>query len=404
MKLAIIALLMWQAPGDDLENGHAALEQNRAAEALPFLEKAIASAPDDFTAHFDLALAFSLLHRDDDALREYQKTLQLKAGLYQAEINQAVILMRRRDYSAALPLLKDAQQQKPREFRPAFYLAEALLAAGDATQAAAAYQLALTLDPKSAAAELGWARALVKSGNLDEAAKHFEIAAAAKPEYRDSLLELAQAYEQAGQKQKAIDLYMQFPNNASVQEHMGSLLIEQQRFSDALPRLEQAVAAAPTTSARLALAQAYLAAKEPAKATAQLAEAAKADPQNFEVRLALARTLRDQRQFPAAANQFGAATQLKPTSVEAWNELAAVLVIHQDYEPGLQALDHVKALGAEKPGNYFLRALSLDKLKQRKPALDSYRQFLATAGGKFPDEEFQARQRARILEREINKR
>ena len=404
MWLAIAAMLLVQAADDDLERGRKALEENHVAEAVPFLEKAAAIAPDDYAAHFQLGLAYSLLKRDDAALAEYQKTLQLKPGLYQAEMNEAILLAHKENYPAAVPLLRDAQQQKPKEFRPVFYLGEVLLKSGEAVVAVQAYRAALAIDPQSAPAELGLGRALLKSGKLEEGAPHIEHAAAAKPEYRQALLELANAYETANQQQAAIDIYMKFPQDAAVQEHMGALLIEQQRFADALPRLEQAVASSPTTSARLKLAQDYLAGKEPAKAAKQLNEALQADPNNFEVRLVLARVLRDQHQLPAAANQFYAATKLKPDSVEAWNELAAVLMVHEDYVPGLAALDHVKALGAEKPGNHFLRAIALDKLKQRQPALDSYRQFLATANGKYPDEEFQARQRARILEREINKR
>ena len=50
------------------------------------------------------------------------------------------------------------------------------------------------------------------------------------------------------------------------------------------------------------------------------------------------------------------------------------------------------------------RAIMLDKTKQFKPALENYQQFLATAAGKYPDEEFQARQRVRIIEKELSKK
>jgi hypothetical protein len=45
----------------------------------------------------------------------------------------------------------------------------------------------------------------------------------------------------------------------------------------------------------------------------------------------------------------------------------------------------------------------LDKIKDRKPALESYEKFLAISNGQNPDEEFKARQRVRILQREIRK-
>jgi hypothetical protein len=42
-------------------------------------------------------------------------------------------------------------------------------------------------------------------------------------------------------------------------------------------------------------------------------------------------------------------------------------------------------------------------LKQPEPALASYEKFLAVSGGKFPDEEFKARQRARILKKVLQR-
>jgi tetratricopeptide (TPR) repeat protein len=116
------------------------------------------------------------------------------------------------------------------------------------------------------------------------------------------------------------------------------------------------------------------------------------------------RALRDAHQLPQAAQQFYAAAQKKPDSVEAWNELAGVLIVHEDYAQGLAALDKVKALGAESAGGLFLRAITLDRLKQRQPALESYERFLAMDNGKNPDQEFQARQRARIIKQELTKR
>ena len=51
-----------------------------------------------------------------------------------------------------------------------------------------------------------------------------------------------------------------------------------------------------------------------------------------------------------------------------------------------------------------MRAIILDKARQLKPALEAYRQFLSLSQDKNPDQEFQARQRARIIQRELDKR
>ena len=73
----------------------------------------------------------------------------------------------------------------------------------------------------------------------------------------------------------------------------------------------------------------------------------------------------------------------------------------EDYANALGALDRLAALHAEKPGHVFFRAIVLDKIRQQKPALESYQRFLAMSKGENPNEEFQARQRIKILEREI---
>jgi len=134
------------------------------------------------------------------------------------------------------------------------------------------------------------------------------------------------------------------------------------------------------------------------------AQALAAAPKDFELRLFYARLLRDQRKFVDAAQQFFAATQIKPDSVEAWNELAAVLIVDAQYPQGIAALERLRSLGAETSAHLYLRAMSLDHLHQNKEALMYYEKFLAASQGKSPDEEFKARQRARILQKETGKR
>ena len=135
-----------------------------------------------------------------------------------------------------------------------------------------------------------------------------------------------------------------------------------------------------------------------------MAAALGASPEDFELRMFYGRLLRDQRKLPQAAEQFLASAKLKPDSVPAWTELAGMLVLTEQFPQALAALERVRALGGETTGHYFLRALVHDRLQQRKEALENYNKFLAGSQGKNPDEEFQARQRVRILGRDSGKR
>lgn len=388
----------WQA------DGVKALEERRYLDAAGIFSKAVAADGKDYSAHFHLALAYSMLNRDPDAIGEYQQVLSLKPGLYEAELNLGILYLRQKEAARALPLLQHAAAAKPAEFRPRYYAAEALLASGKFQEAAGAFLKSLAIDPKSAAAESGLARSLAADHRVDDAAVHFRKAAELDPTYRDSLLELANAFEREKRPNEAVEIYKLFPENPAAQERTGQILLDAGQAAQALPFLETSVKRSPTPANRMALVSAYLATKQSDKAFALLPEALQSDPRNFELRMLAGRMLRDQRKFPEATSQFFFATQLKPDSTEAWGELAGACIMAEKYPEALASLDKIKSLGAEKPGHFYFRAIVLDKLHQQKPAVDNYKQFLELSNGQRPDEEFKARQRVRILEKELSKK
>jgi len=91
-----------------------------------------------------------------------------------------------------------------------------------------------------------------------------------------------------------------------------------------------------------------------------------------------------------------------PSAAEAWSELSGVLILEEKYPDALAALDKVKALGAEGVGHMFFRATTLEHLNRKKEALEYYQRFLE-ASRTNPDQEFQARQRVRSLERDLKR-
>jgi tetratricopeptide (TPR) repeat protein len=401
---ALLAALLFAPQQDFLADGIKALDANQPAAAEPLLRQAAAAAPDDFSVHFNLALALTLQGKDPEAIAELRRTLAIKPALFEADLNLGMLLLRDKQPADALPVLKAAVDLKPQDSRANLYLAQAWFDTGDFAQAESRYRAAAEADPKSAGAELGLARSLVKQSKLPEAAQHFAAAATLDPRYRDALLELAGEYDNAHQASAAIGIYRQFPENADAKRRLAELLVQDGDAASAIPALEESVRANPSVANRLALASAYQTNKQPDKFIEQLQMAAASDPANFDVRMGLGRALRDQRKFEAAAAQFATAARLQPDSVKAWNELASALVISENYAQCLAALDRVRALGKEVPGDFYFRALSLDRLRQIKPAIDAYRQFLTIAAGKFPDQEFLARQRVRILENELKRK
>jgi tetratricopeptide (TPR) repeat protein len=403
MPFPVAALLLLLQATDPQEQGLKALEARQYPAAIAAFERAVASDPRDYSAHFHLGLARSMAGQNAEAAADYRKTLELKPGLYEAQLNLGVVLISLKQPAEAAAVLNDAVAQKPKEFRPNYYYAEAQLAADQAAGAEASFRAALAADPKSAAANAGLGRALIRQNKRTDAAAQLRASGDT-----EGLLELAAQYEKAGETAEAIAIYEPFavrqPPDPAVLERLGVLMMNSGRAGEAIPHLEKSVKLSPTAANQFALATAYLRDKQPQKANETLSSAIAADPKNAELYLASAGLHRDQKNFKAAAEQFWRVTQLQPESKEAWSGMATMLLSLENYPQAIAAFDKLESLGDASPGVYFLRALAFDKMQNYKAALPNYQKFLAASGNKFPDEEFKARQRLKVIEKELARR
>ncbi|MEZ5352931.1 MAG: tetratricopeptide repeat protein [Bryobacteraceae bacterium] len=391
------------APDDPIALGTKALEANDFPAAVTEFEKAVAADPRNYAAQFHLGLAHSLAGNAAAAETAYRATLELKPDLYEAQLNLGVVLLGAKRPAEAAALLKAAAGKKPKEFRPVYYYAEALSDSGDAS-AEVQYRAALEIDPKSVPARAGLGRLLARIGKRAEAEAELRLAGD-----RDGLLELAGRYEEAKEPEPAIAIYQSVAatpgaSTPAIHERLGGLLLESGKPAEAIPHLEEAVKASATSANRYALAIAYLRDKQLEKAMPAMESAIQADPANADLRLAYAGLLRDQRNFTAAAQHYWKASQLAPDSKQAWTGLATMLLSLENYPQAVAAFDKLESLGDPSPGIYFLRALALDKTQQYKPALGNYEKFLALSQDKNPDEEFKARQRIKVIRKELSKR
>jgi tetratricopeptide (TPR) repeat protein len=400
----MLAAALFYLQAAPLAEGIKALDEGRYEAAAQAFLQAVQADPADYEAHFNLALAYSFLEKDAEGIAEYRKALALKPGLYEAQLNAGILLLRQKNPSEAVPLLEAATAQKPSEFRPNYYLGEAERAVGAMAKAQESYRAAIAIDPKSAAAQLGLGRVLARSGDLAAAAPYFRQAAQLDPAYRDSPLELASFLERGGQTQEALEIYRQFPDNPVAQEHLGQLLIQSKQYRDAVPVLERIFSASPSPENRATLAMAYLSISQLDKALPLLEKAASDGSAGFDLLVTYAHVLRDQKKYQQSARQFAAALKLKPDAAHTWDEMGGVLYLAEDYQPALAAFERAGQLGEKSAGNWFLRAIILDKTRQLKPAVEAYQQFLALSTGQNPDQEWQARQRIRILGKELERR
>lgn len=367
---ALLAVALLLTPqGDPIAEASAHLDAGRTAEAVALLTSLLEKEPDNVPARFNLGIAQAMAGQDAAAVASFRKVLTAKPGLYEAELNLGQLLVKTGEFEEAAALLKSANEKKPGQARTVYMLSRALAGQQKWAEAAATLAACMALEPQPPAVDL----------------------------------ELASYLEKAGKLPEAIAIYRKHPEDPGARERVALYLLDNGDPAGAIEQLEALLKQSPTPAVKYALATAYLRARQPEKAIPLAQSILEQEPSNLEIRMFLGRLLRDQKRYADAARQFAVVAKAKPDNLETWNEFAGVLILLDQKEAALQALERVRALGGETPGYHFFRATILDSQQQYKPALESYRRFLELSGGKSPDEEFKARQRVRIIERILSK-
>jgi tetratricopeptide (TPR) repeat protein len=403
---ALIAFLAAPLP-NDLEQAVKALEAEDYAQAAPLLEKALADDPENVEVRFNLAFAYSQLQQDDKAIEHYAKVVEQKPDLPQARMNLGMLLLRQNRPAEAVPHLETLAAARADDFRVQFYLAHALESSGRPEQAIAPYQKAAQADPNSAEAALGLGRSLARAGRFEEAETNYRRAEQLDPELAGQTLEFAETLEQGGRKEQALALYMNYlashADAIAVRERAGLLLLDQKRYHEAIPLLDASVAQDATAANQAALAEAYSLNDQPGKALPVWRAAVGADPESAPLRLRYANALLAAQQFDDAARNYHVALEKDPSLTDGWSGLAFSLYKLENYPGVLAALSELRRRGQEKPAAIFLAAITQDKLQMYTEAKGNYERFLATGAG-LEDEEFQSRQRIKVIERILEKK
>jgi tetratricopeptide (TPR) repeat protein len=401
-----------QTPEELLQQADAALQKQDYAAAAQALETYLARNPQDYRAKFNLAYAYSLTARRSEAIRQYEEVLAQEKELLPAHLNLGILLLEEGRAADALEHLQRVADQQPEHFSAQVNRAAALAALNRVPEARQAYERALQLKPDDAATHSALGK-LLAPADAAAAEEHLRRAIALDPSVEDARLALAEVLEAraaqgADSLAEAAAIYREYlaahPERGDLRLHLAGIYISQKRFADAIPELEAARALErPSFELNYTLLQAYVESKSHDKALALLPELLAQNEQDEELHLILGSLRMEKRQYREAAAAFRRATELEPNLTPGYTNLASALFLLKDYPGTVAALERVAALGQDTAGTYFLRALALDQLGLKPGALENYQRFLAAEGEKPADQDFQARQRIRVLSREVRR-
>jgi len=383
-KTAETKLDAWLATHPDdpralFDAGYVADAQNRFDDAAGLYRRAAEANPKSLEAHLSLGLLLARQNKLEDARPELEAATKLDPGAGGPELKarawRALAEIDKptpdRQGNAALASQELLEALKLSPETPADTLLAANLAeaAGQNDEAEAAYRRLLAKDPASTQANAGLAHVLIDRKRYPEA-ETFLRAALAKS-----------------------------PSNPVLNAQLAMVLAAEDK-AEALPLLENLHAAHPEDAAiTRMLAQVEAEAGDPVASDKLYVSLLAKSPQDAELLIAHGQNLIRQLKYAEAFAAFDKATRIDPSAGEAWGALAFAASKTGQPTVALHALTMRSKLLPEVPSTYFLWATSYDTIHDKDRAAAYYHQFLESSAGKFPDQEWQAKQRLLVLEK-----
>ena len=329
--------------------GTLAFRNGDNAEAVRFVERALAVAPDDPNLHYTAALAFERLGRSErardhlaasrrgparrPAIEPPPEILDLRGRGARPALAAGTELLDQGRYQEAILALREAADNDPGSADAQNALGAALEQAGNSEEARLYYEQAVELEPDLAVARVNLGVLLGRLGDLDGAVRHLEAAVRLDPGQADVHVALGAALEARGRAAEAVQAFRNAlardPSLSRAHLRLGVLLGEAGQLEDALSHLREAGALAPESGeARHYLAVALLrlgdvtAALEQERRAIALAEAAGNADLLGTARYTLGLLLRDTGELAEALESLEAARVRFPDNTDLLAELA----------------------------------------------------------------------------------
>jgi Flp pilus assembly protein TadD len=329
--------------------------------------------PQSFEAHVELGMLLARQNKISDARTELAEATQLEPGEAGASAKARAWralaeIDRTDDPSKASEDLLEALKLSPETSNDTLLAAELANQAGQFDLAEQAYRRMLAKDPKSAAANAGLAHLLIARKQYPEAESLLRTALAEAPEDTVLTTQLATVLA-AEDKAEALPLFQKLheahPKDAAITRMLAAVL-------------DDAGDAAGSDKLYVSLLM--------------------ASPDDPKLLVVHGQNLIRQLKYAEAFAAFYKATRLDEANADGWSGLAFAASKTNQPSVTLHALTMRSKFLPEIPSTYFLWATAYDTLHDKAQAAVYYHHFLDSSAGKFPNQEWQARQRLLVLE------
>jgi tetratricopeptide (TPR) repeat protein len=382
------------------------IDKQDYASAEPLLKQYLEGHPESYSAWYDLGYVYHGMGKSEDSIAAYRKSVAAKPDLFESNLNLGLALAAAKQPDAE-GFLRAATKLKPasgsaQSSKRAWMALGSLLETSKPDDAAAAFKQAAILDAKDPEPHL-LAASLLEKQHPAEAEKEYQQALAVAPESADALAAVTNFY--MGQKRFADaeallrKLVVLHPSDASAHLQLGRMLAISGKNDEAAAELEAGLQLDPSDSkAERDLADLYADSGKYNQAQKLYGALLVSHPNDAGLHYGVGRMLLKQKQYAQAEQELLRTVQLQPDLGTAYGDLAIAADQNKNYALAIKAADMRAKYLPEIPISYFMRATAYDHLQDVKQASKYYHLFLDAAGGKYPDQEWQARHRLIAIE------
>jgi tetratricopeptide (TPR) repeat protein len=209
----------------------------------------LACLPRHTVAHKLLGMALSAQGRNEAAIQQFQKALEIEPRSNAANYNLGIALAQQGRLAEAMSYYRRSLELQPNSAAVHCALATVLAMQGRFDEALTHYRRSLQLDPHDALAHEGLAGVLMAQGRLDEAMAHCQRALAIQPNLAMAHNNLGNILARRGQVDEALTHYQRAfeiqPNLAAAHTNTGDVLAAKGQFREALGHYRKALQIQP---------------------------------------------------------------------------------------------------------------------------------------------------------------
>lgn len=353
-------------------------------QAAQVLRQATEQRADDIMLRTQRAVNEFGLGRREDAISELSLVFDTRPELSNAGATLIVMLLRERDYDAAVSGARQLLLRVPDNLSYINLLGAAAFARGDLEMGRWAFELALAIDPGFYPARTNLAELLLREGNVDLARGQLERVLDDEPDAIPALMLLARSYETEGDLEQARRLADRAlaadPAAVDVAIYQTELLLRM-RDPDAAVRVAEGVevrAENPDDSELLAtLSRAYIAAGR--RATAQVVLRRGSSLAGYDARrlLKIALLQRDAGDIEGAIWSLQKAEEGEPDYLPARLRLGEMLTEHGKIDDALEVARKLRLDFPDRPYADHLTGMILSAQGDHTGAYESFERALA---------------------------